>query len=76
LFASSILWVSDAQWPLLHAVGDEKLAAFLGQLPRSERKEFSEAVVSVYVPEAQLDAYGRKHFPRVWAIYQNEHKKT
>ena len=66
----------DAQWPLLNAVGDERFAACLNRLSREDRKEYSGAVVRPYVPESQLEAYARQHFPRVWAIYQREHKKT
>jgi len=63
-------WI-DTHWSILHAVGDERFAAFLSRLTPPDRDGILMYLAhSVMAPEPQLLRYIDQHFPRVALMYR------
>ncbi len=61
----------DTHWAILHAVGDERFAAFLSQLTPKERGHiFMYLRYWIMGPEPELWRYFDQHFPHVAPIYR------
>ena len=67
----------DAAWPLLHAVGDKRFAAWLRTLdPKTQNQVFDHLFYSgSYHSRAIKEGYFRKKFPKVETIYRTLHRK-
>ena len=63
-------WI-DTHWAILHAVGDQRFAAFLLQLPQKERDVVLMYLrYSIMVPESEFWRYFDRRFPHVAPIYR------
>jgi hypothetical protein len=63
-------WI-DTHWAILHAVGDERFAAFLLELSPKERDGVLMYLrYSIMVPEPEFWRYFDRHFPHVAPIYR------
>ena len=63
-------WI-DTHWAILHAVGDERFAAFLFQLtPKQRNGVLMYLRYSIMVPEPEFWRYFDRHFPHVAPIYR------
>jgi hypothetical protein len=79
IFTRSEYWSGDNEswsftaWPLLHAVGDQRFAAFLNSVSSKTRADIFEQIFyeGSYYPKAIPSGYFQRHFPRVEAIYRH-----
>ena len=67
-------WVGTA-WPLVHAVGDKRFAAFLQTLNEQTQRDIFQTIFysGSYYPRALKNGYFERKFPRVAAIYKRLH---